>query len=299
MKEVLECITIFGGIGSIVVLSAFFYDCLTDDEQKRNHKRKLSDFLVKIQSMRSLELAQNDAALILSGLNYVYGKPSENRFLSLDFWLWRPLRISILLAAVYLLPVYFIIITYVVPLGGSWINLMASITVYFTLVFINAPLDLISVNVSRLLFYKMAKSSHLRAIVLFILIDFVAAILLYLTGPLWLSIIAVFTSGVDYFSNFLTYIQFWKILSIYSKLLLGIMFLTTLVPTIFHFLISIVFVFSKKFAQPVRIGFEKTLEYMISKPKGVTALIALFGTIIFLALVWILVWIYDILINLV
>lgn len=282
MKEVLEYIAILSTIFAGCVL---LYEYL-DDAQKRNHKQKISEFLRDIQSMRSLELAQNDAAIILSWLNYFYGKPSENRFFARDFWLWRPLWVSIFVATAYLAPV----VIFAAWSSTLWdidiAYITACIILYSFLVCINASLDLVSVNVSRFLFYKMSKSSHLRDIVLFILIDFVIAILLYLTGPAWVSIIEV-----DYFSAFLKYIQFWKLPRTDDKFLLGVMFLTTLVPTIFHFLISIVFFFSKTFAQPVRIGFEKTLEFMISKPKGVTTLVALFGTII----IWIFAWIIDIL----
>nr|QNO43360.1 hypothetical protein EBGJIAFC_00002 [Methanosarcinales archaeon ANME-2c ERB4]QNO44087.1 hypothetical protein AFMMMMLI_00001 [Methanosarcinales archaeon ANME-2c ERB4]QNO44204.1 hypothetical protein DHFCJGNJ_00012 [Methanosarcinales archaeon ANME-2c ERB4]QNO44817.1 hypothetical protein DJPOAKBO_00001 [Methanosarcinales archaeon ANME-2c ERB4]QNO46505.1 hypothetical protein IOLGBOFK_00002 [Methanosarcinales archaeon ANME-2c ERB4] len=95
MLKILEIIAIYSSIvGGLV----FLYEHLTDDEQKRHHKQKLSHFLKKIQSIRSLELTQNDAGLILSWLNYIYGKPSENRFFARDFWLWRPARVSILVA---------------------------------------------------------------------------------------------------------------------------------------------------------------------------------------------------------
>ena len=61
----------------------------------------------------------------------------------------------------------------------------------------------------------------------------------------------------------------------------------------FHLLISVFFFGSKTVAQPLRIGIEKTIEYMISLPKVVTALFAFVGTII----ISILALIIDILIQ--
>ena len=283
MLKVLEIIAIYSGIVGILV---FLYEHLTDDDQKRNHKQKLSRFLKRIQSMRSLELAQNDAGVILSWLNYIYGQPSKNRFFTRDFWLWRPVWVSILVAAVYLAPV----VTFaVIKSDTPWHDeIIVNIAAYLFIVLINAFLDLVSVNVSRILFFKMSKSSHLRDIMLFILFDFLIASLLYLTGPAWVSIF-----DYDYFSAFIMNIQFWELSRIDDKFLMAVMFLSTLVPTIFHLLISVLFFGSKTVAQPLRVGIEKTIEYMISLPKGVTALFAFVGTII----LSILAWIIDILIK--
>lgn len=279
MLKILGIIAIYSSIvGGLV----FLYEHLTDDEQKRHHKQKLSHFLKKIQSIRSLELTQNDAGLILSWLNYIYGKPAENRFFARGFWLWRPAGISILVAAVYLAPA---VAFAHFKSSVLWYN---TILIYlFFVVPINAFLDLVSVNVSRILFFKMSKSSHLRYMMLFILFDFMIASLLYLTGPAWVSIVED-----DYFSALLTYIQFWELSRLEDKFLLVVMFFTTLVPTFFHLLISVFFFGSKAVAQPLRVGIEKTIEYMIFLPKGVTALFAFVGTII----ISILVWIIDILI---
>ena len=134
----------------------------------------------------------------------------------------------------------------------------------------------------------MSKFSHLRYIILFILFDFVIASSLYLTGPAWVSLLEE-----DYFSALLKYIQFWELSRIDDKFLSTTMFLSTLVPTVFHLLISVLFFGSKTVAQPLRVGIEKTIEYMISLPKGVTALFAFVGTII----LSILAWIIDILIQ--
>ena len=277
MLKVLEIIAIYSGIVGILV---FLYEHLTDDDQKRNHKQKLSRFLKRIQSMRSLELAQNDAGVILSWLNYIYGQPSKNRFFTRDFWLWRPVWVSILVAAVYLAPV----VTFaVIKSDTPWHDeIIVNIAAYLFIVLINAFLDLVSVNVSRILFFKMSKSSHLRDIMLFILFDFLIASLLYLTGPAWVSIF-----DYDYFSAFIMNIQFWELSRIDDKFLMAVMFLSTLVPTIFHLLISVLFFGSKTVAQPLRVGIEKTIEYMISLPKGVTALFAFVGTIILSILAWI------------
>lgn len=283
MLKVLEIIAIYSGIVGFLV---FLYEHLTDDDQKRNHKQKLSRFLKRIQSMRSLELAQNDAGIILSWLNYIYGKPSKNRFFTRDFWLWRPVWVSILLAAVYLIPV----IAFAEMMSDTswdniftpWDDIIISGILYLFILLINAFLDLVSVNVSRIIFFKMSKSSRLRDIMMFIFFDFLIASLLYLSGPAWVSIVED-----DYFSGFIMYIQFWELSRIDDKILVAVMFLSTLVPTIFHLLISVLFFVSKTVAQPLRVGIEKTIEYMISLPKGVTALFAFVGTIIISILAWI------------
>jgi hypothetical protein len=87
---------------SLVPFMALIYEYMTTDEQKRNHKQKLSNFLKRIQSMRSLELAQNDARFVLSWLNRIYGKTSENRFFARDFWGLRPVCVSIIIATAYI-----------------------------------------------------------------------------------------------------------------------------------------------------------------------------------------------------
>ncbi len=122
---------------------------------------------------------------------------------------------------------------------------------------------------------------------LFILFDFLIASLLYLTGPAWVSIIEAEYIEGGYFSAFIMYIPFWELSRISDKFLVAVMFLSTLVPTIFHLLISVLFFGSKTVAQPLRVGIEKTIEYMISLPKGVTALFAFVGTIILSILAWI------------
>lgn len=285
MLKVLEIIAIYSGIVGFLV---YLYEHLTDDDQKRNHIQKCSRILKRIQSMRSLELAQNDASVILSWLNHIYGHPSKNRFFSRDFWVWRPVGVSILVAAVYLAPA----VTFaIIKSNLAWLDMIATIiaiiVVYLFLVLINAFLDLVSVNVSRIIFFKMSESSHLGVIMLFILFDFLIASLLYLTGPAWISLIEN-----DYFVAFILYIQFWELPGIGDKFLIAVMFLSTLVPTFFHLLMSVLFFGSKTIAQPLRVGIEKTIEYMIYLPKGVTALFAFVGTII----ISILAWIIDILI---
>lgn len=287
---------------SLVPFMALIYEYLTTDEQKRNHIQKLSRSLIRIQSVRSLELAQNDARLVLSWLNRIYGKTSENRFLARDFWGRRPVCVSILIATTYVC-IAFIFFWDMASLYTP-IELVFLIIIWvLPLILINAFFDLISVNVSRILFFKMSTSCHLRNIISLILLDFGIASLLYLTVPICVTILNSYLGAYDWetssffmsidstriraFYHFLELVVFWKAFEGFDKILYGAMFLTTLVPTAFHLLVSFLFFLSKIIAQPLRLFIEKIIEYMLRLPKGVTALFAFLGAIIIYVLVWI------------
>lgn len=283
----LEILTIIAVYCSILAGLVLLYEYLTDDNQKRDHKQKLSHFLKKIHSMRSLVLAQNDANLVLSWMNRIYGKPSKYRFFARDFWGRRPVLISIVIATLYIE----IAGVYVFYVESIWI-LYNFLILFLFFVPINTFLDLVSVNASRILFFKMTKSCNVRTIVFLILLDFVIAFLLYLTGPAWMAVLDVFF-GEDFTPMFLDYFKFWNNFTPQWIILFGAMFLTTLVPTVFHLLLSFVFFSSKAVAQPVRICFEKTIEHMIRLPKGVTALFSFVGVVVLSILAWIISTIFQ------
>jgi hypothetical protein len=280
MKKILTSIAIFL---TILLGLAAVYDLFTTKEQKERHKQKLSRFSQKIHSMRSLELAQNDACFVLSWMNRIYGKPSGYQFFTRDFWGRRPVCISILLAALYI-EITAVYISYV---EFDW-DISHFLAILLVFVPINAFPDLISVNISRILFFKMTKSFNLRTVIFLILLDIVIAFLLYLTGPAWMSILSYVL--VEYpFPTFLEFLKFWDFFPLGGIYLFGAMFLTTLVPTVFHLLISFAFFGSKAVAQPLRLCVEKILEHMIRLQRGVTALFAIVGTIIIHIVVYIVV----------
>ena len=287
MGNLLNAVGIFS---SFVSLSLFIYEYFTTDDQKKNHKQKISHFLRWIQSIRSLELAQNDARLILLWLNRIYGEISEYRFLARDFWGRRPVCVSILITTIYLGETSIFLI---------YLGFSIGICMFLCLILANAFLDLISVNISRILFFKISESCHLRDILKLIFIDFGIAILLYICGILVLNSIVTFIDYIEYplfysdwtFYDFIDEVYdlstFWKEGYFGEELFLGFMFFTTVIPTIFHLLISASFFVGKVFAQPLRLCIEKIIEYMLRLPKGVTALFALFGAVIIYVLFWI------------
>ena len=279
-----------GLVLAILPFTLAVYGAAFTASTKKAHQRLLIEWLDAIRGMRTLALATEDARRVLGWINWVYGTPTKLSLLSRDMWLWRCGLISVAIATAYvILPMAYII---VVDLRSSDFEL----GVFFLIgsfVLINAGLDTVSINVSRLLFARMAQASGLRQLAVLAIVDLAVGLLLYLTGPGWVGMTVVVTDSSNPGSRLdqtLDFILPWRMFSAAPSLvvLFGVMFITTIVPTAIHLIVTSVFFGSKVLAQPLRLAVETVLGYLVKLEQGVAVgLAVIFSAVLVIAVVWV------------